>query len=307
MRNLSLDYLKIILAFFVVCLHSGFFYDLNREIGYLLVNGIFRIAVPIFLIINGYYFYNINSLKDLSKWCKRIFILYLTWTIIYLPVMFYNLTPVQIIWSLFTGYFILWYLVAVLFASIVLFFIKNFSDQLLIVISLFLICVGYIIQTLGNLHIYEGFLDDLLNWGPIVRNFLLFGLPFMIIGFLLHRRNLIIKKNYLILSCIFFLICLLFESYVNYFFTKEPVDILLSLFFLCPCVFLLVKSLKIKGKNKNIANFSTSIFLIHTYVLLILRHFLNLENTLLALLTIFFSSIISLFIVQFNTKVKFLL
>ena len=47
MRNLSLDYFKVFLAFCVVCLHGGFFYDINEVIGYLHVNGLFRIAVPL--------------------------------------------------------------------------------------------------------------------------------------------------------------------------------------------------------------------------------------------------------------------
>ena len=67
MRNLSLDYLKVFLAVCVVFLHGGWLYDINELVGYLHVNGLFRIAVPLFFIINGYYFYNISSLSSFIR------------------------------------------------------------------------------------------------------------------------------------------------------------------------------------------------------------------------------------------------
>lgn len=55
-RNLSLDFLKIVLSFFVVGLHCSFLIDVNTDAYFATVRGIFRLAVPIFLIISGYYF-----------------------------------------------------------------------------------------------------------------------------------------------------------------------------------------------------------------------------------------------------------
>ena len=67
MRNLSLDYMKVLLAFFIIFIHAGLFYDFDESLSYIFVNGVFRIAVPLFFIINGYYFTvsNTNQLKKM--------------------------------------------------------------------------------------------------------------------------------------------------------------------------------------------------------------------------------------------------
>lgn len=307
MRNLSIDYLKVVLAFFIVCLHGGFFYNINEQLGYLLVNGLFRIAVPIFFIINGFFFYKITSLGYLKIWLKRIFILYIIWTAIYLPIMIYALTPLQVTVRIFTGYFMLWYLVAMMLAGIMLYLLKKYSDSFLLFLSLLLLIIGYTIQTVGNMHIVNGPLDNFLNWGTLYCNFLFFGFPFLTTGYLIRKRNIIINKRKGIFLGLFFFIILLIESYLNYKNSKETVDILLSLFFLCPVIFLLIKQTYIQGSAKNIANFSTGIFLIHAYVLFFLRFTLDLNNTALCLVTLFLSCMASLVLIQVNNRFKYLL
>ena len=65
-RNLSIDILKVILAIAVVFLHTRIFYDLSTLLGHVFVQGIFRLAVPIFLVITGYYFFYQMERKTLS-------------------------------------------------------------------------------------------------------------------------------------------------------------------------------------------------------------------------------------------------
>lgn len=307
MRNLSLDYLKVFLAVCVVFLHGGWLYDINELVGYLHVNGLFRIAVPLFFIINGYYFYNISSLSSLKKWSKRIFLLYIMWTIIYLPIMIYSLSFSQILVYLFSGYFILWYLVAMLMAGILLYVLKKFSDKFLILLSFLFLFFGYLIQCIGNMAIFSGFIGEIFNWGPSHRNFIFFGFPFVTIGYLVKKNNIDLNFKKGILLSLLFLTLLLLESFVNFKFFNKAIDILLSLFFLCPIIFLVVKKIKVSGNNKDIANFSTGIFLIHAYVLFFLRYFFNMQNTLLCIFTVIISCFASLVLIQLNKKVKFLL
>lgn len=56
-RKISLDILKLLMSFMVVGLHAGFLGDVDLLGEYLTVNGIFRLAVPTFLVINGFYFF----------------------------------------------------------------------------------------------------------------------------------------------------------------------------------------------------------------------------------------------------------
>ncbi|MGO4707940.1 acyltransferase family protein [Chryseobacterium sp. 2TAF14] len=83
-RNLSIDVLKIILAFFVVFLHMNFLKESYPMTSFLLVNGLFRIAVPVFLVITGFYFLHIDDAKKLRKWLFRTFLLYAIWMLIYI-------------------------------------------------------------------------------------------------------------------------------------------------------------------------------------------------------------------------------
>ena len=307
MRNLSLDYFKVFLAICIVLLHGGWLYDINELIGFLHVNGFFRIAVPLFFIINGYYFYNISSLSALKKWSIRILILYFIWTVVYLPIMIHSLTLSQVFIYLFTGYFILWYLVAMFMAGLLLFFLKKYSDKFLILLSFIFLFFGYLIQLISSMAIFSGFMGEVFNWGPLHRNFIFFGFPFVTIGYLIKKNNIDLSFKIGILLSLLFLIILSLESFINYKLFHKAIDILLSLFFLCPIIFLIVKKIKIPGSSKNVANFSTGIFLIHAYILFFLRYFFNMENTLLCIFTVIISCFASLVLIQLNKKLKFLL
>lgn len=61
-RSASIDALKIIMAFLVVCLHMPF----PGRLG-ILVNVIARIAVPCFFVISGFFSYKFHSTEDCNK------------------------------------------------------------------------------------------------------------------------------------------------------------------------------------------------------------------------------------------------
>ncbi len=78
-RNVSLDILRFSMALSVVGLHAGFLADLTPLGSCLTVNGIFRIAVPVFLLINGFYFYPVLIKGKSADWLKRVLYLYVFW------------------------------------------------------------------------------------------------------------------------------------------------------------------------------------------------------------------------------------
>lgn len=62
-----------------------FFYE-HPALNKITVDGFFRIAVPFFLMINGYYFHeNISHVESFKKWLKRGIVLFFVWQAIYLP------------------------------------------------------------------------------------------------------------------------------------------------------------------------------------------------------------------------------
>ena len=65
-RNQLADFARVFMAFIVVAIHVNIFYE-HPALNKITVDGFFRIAVPFFLMINGYYFHENNIHLSLRK------------------------------------------------------------------------------------------------------------------------------------------------------------------------------------------------------------------------------------------------
>ncbi|WP_373369647.1 acyltransferase family protein [Acinetobacter seifertii] len=271
--------------------------------GFLLVNGLFRIAVPLFFIITGYYFAKITNFSELKAWGKRVLIMYIVWTAFYLPLWLRHLKDLTYI---ITGYFTLWYLISLLLGGILLFFFRKTKIHLLLFISFSLYIIGYILQQVGNIHYLSGTYDDALNYFPTYRNFLFFSFPMLAVGYILNKYQIEKKYKPSLYIIIFSIISVFFESYINYKYINsyEPIDLLLSLLYTPALIFLYVKNFKINGNNKELANFSTAIFLIHPFVIW-LSGFL--KSNYPVIFVLIFTSIFAYILTLVNKKIKYLL
>lgn len=265
-RNLSIDVLKIILAFFVVFLHMNFLKETYPALSYILVNGLFRIAVPVFLVITGFYFFHIDNKVKLKKWLFRTFLLYAIWMLIYIS---YWKDKEQIWLTVIFGYHHLWYLIGTFFSGIFLYFLRNQSSRLLIVLAVGFFLLGYGVQVLGNLHCFENENDSVLNMYLLYRNFLFVCFPFLTIGFLVnkHKVDLSEYKNSSLLV-ILSVLCVVAEAFFNYKnISNESTDILFSLIFASPLLFLYCQKMYIKTTSKILASFSTAIYVVHPLIM----------------------------------------
>ncbi|EJL72993.1 acyltransferase family protein [Chryseobacterium populi] len=305
-RSLSIDVLKIILAFFVVFLHMHLLRDSYPKLSYVLVNGLFRIGVPVFLIITGYYFYHIDTAGKLKKWLVRLFLLYALWSVIYIP--FWKDDDSWILNVIF-GYHHLWYLIGTFFAGIILFFLRKKSTVTLAAMSLILFCCGYGIQLLGNLHPFPGKADSTLNAYPLYRNFLFVCFPFLSIGFLIKKLNTEVKLKPSLFQVLLVTGLVIFEAFCNYQFIglnkKDSIDLLFSLMIACPLVFLYGKSKVLLSDSKILANLSTAIYLVHPLLMKLMlgRHFSAYETAVFIVVLL----IVSILLVYANRKIKYLL
>lgn len=303
MRNLSIDVLKIILAFFVVFLHMQLLKDSYPLANYLSVNGLFRIAVPVFLIITGYYFYYIDNKVKLKKWLVRTFLLYIIWTFIYISYW----KDDEILLTLLFGYHHLWYLIGTFFSGILLFILRNKSVKTLIILLIPLFLIGYVIQIFGNMHYFKGEEDSLLNKYFLYRNFLYVCFPFLTIGFLINKLKFdIAQYKYSGFLVVFSIFLVVLESFFTYkLIGSESADLLLSLLFACPLVFLYGKKMIIKTDSKILASFSTAIYLVHPLIMKS-TYFIELKSfkTLIFLAVLVSLSFVLVFV---NKKVKYLL
>lgn len=303
-RNLSLDVLKIILAIFVVFLHMNFLRETQPALSFILVNGLFRIAVPVFLVITGFYFFHIDNEKKLKKWLFRTILLYAIWMLIYV---YHWKDDDQILLTLIFGYHHLWYLIGTFFSGFFLYLLRNQNSRLMVSLAVGLFIVGYFVQISGNLHFLEGEKDSVLNKYFMYRNFLFVCFPFLAIGFLINKHEISLSKikNPLVLL-IFSLGCILAESFLYYKnVSRESTDILFSLIFISPIVFLYSQKIYIKTTSKILANLSIAIYVVHPLIMKS-DFYKEMESfKILIFLLILFP--ISLALVFLNKKLKYLL
>ncbi|WP_332454326.1 acyltransferase family protein [Chryseobacterium aquaticum] len=304
-RNLTIDVLKIVLAFFVVFLHMNFLKETLPTLSYLFVNGLFRIAVPIFLVITGFYFFHIDDFKKLKKWLFRTFILYEIWMLLYIS---YWKDSDQIFLTIIFGYHHLWYLIGTFFSGILLYFLRKKSSRILIFLAVTLFLTGYCVQVLGNLHYFDKEQDAVLNMYLLYRNFLFVCFPFLTIGFLInkHKIDLSKYKN----SYLFVVLSILFvfaEAFFNYYWvSSENTDILFSLLFACPLVFLYFKNIYIKTNSKILANLSTAIYVVHPMIMKS-TFYTEMESSFKVLIFLAILISVSFVLVYLNNKLKYLL
>ena len=308
-RNCSVDLLKFILAFFVVALHGHFLKDSSLLLNQLTVNGIFRIAVPIFFIINGFYFFKvINTPKN---WFKRVSFLYLFWMLIYgyFWLDLAQLKSLNIFGQLkiiFFGYFHLWYLPAMLGAAFILLLLKNQSNKLLFVLSISLFIVGVIGQYFIN-YFNVGAIYGIKSL-YFYRNFIFFGVPFFFIGFLINKIKFYedLSVRALVIASVFSFILLILESYLNYNLLQgvKGFDFLLSLIIVCPAIFLLASKVEISGQTKFFSSSSSVIYFVHPLILTILYKLFNINNIELIVYTLIVSIFLSKAIFFLNKKYR---
>lgn len=198
-RNVALDFFKILLAAMVVAIHSEV---LNNN--HFLVDGLFRIAVPIFFIINGYFFfYKINSIKDLSSWSKRVVLIYFFWMTFYLP---FYVTKINgagwdyfqnLFITLFFGYGHLWYIPAMLLGGGVVYFFRPLNIYFSLAMLILLFVMGYAIEWVrifnSNSKVYESL--NFINQYWVYRNGLFVGAPFIGVGYLIAKHSLANSKS----------------------------------------------------------------------------------------------------------------
>jgi len=311
-RNITLDILKIVLASMVVAMHSGFLDDISNLGHYITVNGFFRIAVPIFVLINGFYFYNNVKQKTILNWFKRVFFLYLFWMFFYSYFWFKLNSPFHTISSFIIGYFHLWYLPGMIAAASILLLLKNLSLKVIITTIIITFFTGVAIQYFGNYHIINNDLtDSIFNRTYVHRNFLLFVFPFFFIGYLINKFNVkeIMSLKLSIVLAAVGLCLLLIESYLNFIHPLRDggFDNFVSLILVCPAIFLLAIKFKIPSQNKELSYYATGIYFIHPIFLRIYPRIFILDETILTFLTIISSGIASYFLIKINRKLKVIL
>lgn len=305
--------MRLFMSFFVIGVHAQFLSDVNPLASYLSINGIFRLSVPIFLLISGFYSFSAFENGRNRAWFKRVLYLYLFWMLFYA---YFWLNPEggklqasYLIETLLNGYAHLGYIAGLLGAGLLLYILKGLRTPILVaaVVVTFFAGVGleyfYNTQTLGPA------LSEFLSNYWVSRNFLFYSFPFLMMGYLIRKVSFQHKINLpaAAVASVIGISLLLSESYLNYRMQIDFVDNLAALFIACPAIFLLFTKLDIRGASKQLALYSIGIYFIHTFVLIVLLKMTNLQPTPISLVAFAGSAAAAYVLIQLRERFPFII
>lgn len=293
------DLAKFIASLLVVMIHSSF-----SEYNLPVLNNLTKLAVPFFFGCSGYFFYKglkftngkIEKTKEnrqkLWRYVSRIVVLYLSWSAVYLCVKIPDwyatgwlsvkaFIDFGLSFFLESSYYHLWYMVALIYATVIGYFLLSFINiKVFSVICILLYICELFISTylwleidfvvkFNNLMIQYGLL-----WVQFMRTFMR-AIPIMVLSYAIVKMNF--KSTILLLSfsvVSFVLLCV--ETLLMNKFTSNK-NIYDFLIFTIPCIAFMLKFLTntdIKG-NKEIfvllRNLSTIIYCAHPLMIRLLE------------------------------------
>lgn len=305
-RNITIDYLRLFLSILVITIHVQPLFHADTEIGWLISNGLARIAVPCFFIINGYFLGDkILSWKSTSKYITKLLIIYAVWVLIY----FYNSTGWDLKMSVIIfsfGYSHLWYIVALIVGTLLLFVANKIirNQNVLFVICILLFLTGATLQSIMDINS----VIDLFK----TRNALFVGLPFIFLGNYIKTKKNDIEKigNKTVLSLLALSIAiLLLESYIC-FTNNSGKDLYYSLITVCPLLFIFtLKHSKHSINDGYIGLLASGIYFTHILAMGIVNSIFPHEELKIHILPliVFLSMIISVVVIQLNKRIKIFL
>ena len=203
--NNSIDIIKVVCCILIVGSHCRPL--LRNEVAYYYYREwFFRFCVPFFFISSGYFFSKMNVSKKRS-YIKRIFLLYAISNVIYFPLVTID-TPKSTVYNLAFGFYHLWYLIALAFGLILVFFADKFLQERKYWLILMLV-PGILLDEyykLFDIVILNKMVSAVRYIGG-ARNAVFFAMPLLLIGDLIASREnqlLRLRKHTLVIAFLLF-------------------------------------------------------------------------------------------------------
>lgn len=247
----TLDMVKFIMSILVVLIHAAPLVEYEGYIGYVVNQGVTRIAVPFFFIVSGFFLYHTINKDKFMSWSLKIVKMYVLWSIFYLPVSVIYLSTVselsitqlianRLMPNILFGYYHLWFLPAMIMGGFILYTLSTLSNKKLILLSsaiYFTSCFLWYGVTYGIPIVNSAVVDS-----GYLRTGMFFGFPLMCAGYLIAKNQSIkILKNKKIMILLLLLSFILLISEATYNFNNRKIlgDILFSVPFVAVTIFIL--------------------------------------------------------------------
>lgn len=311
-KNWNIDILKFLLCFVVIAIHT----HIAPNGSYL--NNLFNLCVPIYFSISGYYIFQkaeTNGEAYINHTIKRYLLLYLRWSIIYLPLTIYgytirpdtNISGALLVMSryILTGdqymSWIMWYVLAMI-VSLLIYKLGRYTCQLsyekMIMVAVCLTLLGVWMEYNHNCNISQIYFSIFKT----TRNGFFVGYSYLISGMLIAKYNLQNLRKHLLLALT--ALGILTLGILG----SLPIDIA-RLICQAPIIVLLAWILSFRqtswAHNIPIRSLSTWIFFIHMYCVFTLEHWMRATGWICYLGVCVLSIISGLFILEVGKRISF--
>lgn len=316
---INMDICRLLAAFMIVAIHVYPFETISPQLDYFFTRVIFRIAVPFFLMLTGYFLIP-KMLKDkriLIRYTKKIVKLYMISMLIYLPLniymgYFHQFSLFNFIKDIFFDgtFYHLWYFPALLLGLWINYAILTKKKQK---ISFLLILLLFLIGLLGDsyygviskISVLRSFYDCLFYFFDYTRNGFFYTPIFLYIGYVIYctDRTLSVKKNFSLL--LVSLILMGIEGMILYQF-KIPRHTSMY-FFLIPTAYFLFSFLREREwkRNKKVCHMATWLYILHPLFIVLIRFLFKIfrlqviiENSLIYYFIVVLSTLIFICIIE---------
>lgn len=298
-RNIYLDLFKYVLCYLVICIHL-----VGESYWHF---PIYRLAVPMFFLISGYFSYKkqdqeIYAKESIKRNLKYLFVGFLIYIIFDFIMCFVEGHGVGYFWTtlfyenLFLDFVILnrpitytgaqlWFLIALLIVSIVHWLLVKYNKTKFYKFII-PICLALYFFFSAYMYIFQS--TDM----PIryVRNAWLFGLPVFGLGYMLAKfdfnKKSYFKYLYLVFAIIFFVLQIFEDQLLRFLSNDSPLNIEMYISSLLSAVLFLQFFLGIKKSNCNWyykwigKNAPYYIYILHMAVAVVLSKFITWNNLL---------------------------
>lgn len=283
-RNQSIDLIKFIMSICIIAIHSQIFKTINPTLYNIIPMGLLRIAVPLFFVISGYYYFQkIQQRQDTKTYLLHILKVFLIFEgielLLYTPFMLHQLQGLSIIGYIWKALSVglggsYWYITSLLFSLIILtpLWRKNKIIPMFIIGFIMYLIVfsvdsyaGFFnqtsIQTIATIH------TSIFTWPQAGLTSSLFYLSMG--AFIYYKKPQI--KIYRI-AVIISLILLMGEAWYLQRSIALDGNCYLSLFICVPLLFMyILQNPTIPFDTKRLGKMSFYIYMVHSIVLSILR------------------------------------
>ncbi len=276
----SIDVVKFLMAVFVLLIHTNPLMDVNMAAEWFLRSGITVIAVPFFFMATGYF--ALSSSQATKKSLKKLAVLYIIWSIIYLPFSLLQLkeqSPVVLHYIrrffLEGSYDTIWYLLASVVGLAIVYMLKRWKG---ITFAFVVMLIFHILAIMGTSYTsiiantplwkgYEFYFDNFTTF----KNGLFFGGVYIALGGLVFEKFSVVSNflkhrfKFMVLIVGLFLVmaletigCELLDL------NRYGVDMKFTLIPLSVCIFVFVLTLQLNISEKIsifLRKMSTLIFL----------------------------------------------